>query len=91
MMRFAKFNSIVFERYREWMLQVSTRALEASTDEIEHSLGLLCNAGMLLYSSQELYGAAEDLRRSCLEQHTAILGDDYPDTSCSLHNLAGTL
>lgn len=84
---FAKINSIVFEKYRDWVIQVSIDSLESPNMEDCDMLDGLNTVGAL-YLGQGKYREAEAYLSECFTKRKNHLGLDNPDTLKSMDSLA---
>eukprot|EP01041_Mallomonas_annulata_P001942 gene1942-3766_t len=82
---FAGLNTMVFERLREWVRNVTLKAIDQVTDE-QSELQLKMSLGKI-YLDQGNYGEAEALQMECYERRVASLGEDHVDTLKSLSEL----
>eukprot|EP01041_Mallomonas_annulata_P005918 gene5918-11941_t len=82
---FAGLNTMVFERLREWVRNVTLKAINQVTDE-QSELQLKMSLGKI-YLDQGDYGEAEALQTECYERRVASLGEDHVDTLKSLSEL----
>ena len=88
---FSGINSMIFERLRKWMLEVTQQAISKETEALgaKHpdtftSLGILAR----LYENMGDYTRALPLYEDCLKNDEEVLGAKHPDTLLSLNNLA---
>jgi tetratricopeptide (TPR) repeat protein len=79
---FARLDAMVFERYREWVLQVSMEALQNCNgdddDDIMEALTMRQSIGSLLLL-QGKYSEAQVYFQECFEASKDLLGEDDPD------------
>jgi tetratricopeptide (TPR) repeat protein len=83
---FGEINSMVFRKYRDWVLKVSIDAYEKSSNDVE-KLEILSTIGSL-YSGQGKHQQAEAYLKECLEKRKLLLGDTHPDTLKSMDQYA---
>ena len=88
---FSKFDSVVFEQYRQWVLSTAEQnykfRIESWGQTHPQTLCALNNLA-LLHQSQTDYSKAWPLHSQCLRLRQETLGETHPDTRASLHNLA---
>ena len=89
---FNRINSMVFEQFRNWVVEISRGHLDKQNELLgpnhPNTLSSMNNlAG--LYKNQGKYDLAEPLYVECLELRKTILGPNHPDTLISMNNLAG--
>jgi tetratricopeptide (TPR) repeat protein len=88
MVGFAIINSMVFEQYHNWVIQVAEDALTNMDCESTEYLDIMNSLG-LLYKGQEKYDQALPLLKSCLGGRVEKLGEDNSRTLDSMDDLAG--
>jgi tetratricopeptide (TPR) repeat protein len=84
---FSKLNAMIFECYREWVIETSLSALQDCTeDSVEHADMLLVVGALLMgqgnYEMAELYG------QSSLNKRKDARVENHPKTLNSMNNLA---
>jgi tetratricopeptide (TPR) repeat protein len=99
---FNRLNTIVFEKIRDWVIEVMEIQLQQSTQStstvIDSSTSdqnfmtqdfhlRIMMALAVLYKNQGVYEKAEPLYVNCLRQRKQLLGEDHPDTLWSLNGL----
>jgi len=90
-MTLGELNSLLFERYRDWVIQTLKDTLcqtrERQGEDDPETLAVMNNLAVT-YQQQGHYGKAEPLFADCLDKRTALLGEDDPDTLRTVNNLA---
>jgi hypothetical protein len=79
---FGQINSMVFQKYRDWVLKVSIDAYKKCSDDVEQ-LEILSTIG-LLYSGQGKHQQAEPYPKECWEKRKRLLGETHPDALKSM-------
>jgi len=81
-----KVNSMIFDRLREWMIEVTTAAVEGEVEN-ERRLKLMSALGSI-YFQQGKYEKCECLWLECFELWRRVLGDNNPITLAAMANMA---
>lgn len=84
---FSSLDSMLFKRYRQWVIATTQKALDTIRDDEMARCSLMTTLAML-HCAQGQYDEAEYLYTDCLEKRKMELGLDHPKTLASMHYLA---
>ena len=83
---FSKVNELVFEQYRDWVVNVIKKELDGTNDE--ERICKLMNMLGLIYMGQGRIQDAEPFLKKCLHMQTSTLGPRHRETLRSMNRLA---
>jgi hypothetical protein len=89
---FNAINSMVFEQFRGWVIEICNNYFQDLKSELgdNHPSTLVSMHNLAsLYKNQGKYDLAEPLYVSCLEKKKTAVGDNHPSTLALMNNLAG--